>query len=829
MTQPMKISLRIGVALVFCGALIISIAGHSFSRRQNSPSPIAIDATKLSAAPEPLPFPAGGRSPDGHVFSVNNRYLIHDGSPWLPVMGEFHFARYPEAKWEEEILKMKAGGIQIISTYVFWIYHEEIEGNFDWAGQRNLRRFVELCAKHGMYVWVRVGPWDHGECRNGGLPDWVVNSCPTRQNDPVYLRYVANFYDQIGQQLKGLFWKDGGSIIGVQLENEYNLHGPGKGVEHIQALEKLARNAGLDAPFYTVTGWDGAEIPSRDFLPIFGGYADGFWYRTLAERPTLGNYFFTNIRCEENVGDDLQSTHPDIDAIDARYPYITTEMGGGMELSYHRRPSISADDTAAMELVKLGAGVTMYGFYMFHGGTNPDGKLTTLQESQATGYLNDLPVKNYDFQVPLGEYGQMNASYRAVKIFDLFLHDFGSSLAPMASYLPKQMPESKQDTVTPRVAARLDGDRGFLFVNNYQRIFPLPERKDFQVQLKLPGHTVEVPRHPISIPSGAYTIWPVNLPVGDAVLEYSTAQLLCKLDDPGTLVFFAWPGIAPEFAFKQSEDIWVVAAHARLTKEGGLTLVDQVEPGTSAAIEIRGPGGKTTQIVVLSREQALNAWKADVGGRERLFLSPGQLFFDEGRIHLRTGDPAHMTLSIFPKPERSSTASTGPFTDQGVDGIFESYAARVQAVSPSVDVQKESDAAPSQPVKMGKEVAMAPTDAEFANSARWMIRLPQVASPGVSDVFLRIEFEGDVARLYSGNYLVTDDFYNGAPWLIGLSELAPGLAERGLELKVLPLRQDAPIYLPQGARPTFPPSGDALKLKDVRLIPEYETVMDLER
>jgi hypothetical protein len=34
----------------------------------------------------------------------------------------------------------------------------------------------------------------------------------------------------------------------------------------------LCATAGLDAPIYTVTGW-----PSRDVLPVFGGYADGFW------------------------------------------------------------------------------------------------------------------------------------------------------------------------------------------------------------------------------------------------------------------------------------------------------------------------------------------------------------------------------------------------------------------------------------------------------------------------------------------------------------------------------------------------------------------------
>lgn len=25
-----------------------------------------------------------------------------------------------------------------------------------------------------MKVWLRIGPWAHGECRNGGFPDWLV-------------------------------------------------------------------------------------------------------------------------------------------------------------------------------------------------------------------------------------------------------------------------------------------------------------------------------------------------------------------------------------------------------------------------------------------------------------------------------------------------------------------------------------------------------------------------------------------------------------------------------------------------------------------------------
>src|SRR5215469_6636591 len=142
-------------------------------------------------------------------------------------------------------------------------------------------------------------------------------------------------------------------------------------------------------------------------------------------------------------------------------------MGGGMELAYHRRPLMTADDTAAMELVKLGSGVTMYGYYMFHGGTNPEGKKTSLEESQTTGYLNDLPLKTYDFQAPLGEFGQANPSFGALKIFHLFLNDFGSELAAMSPYFPEKAPSSLHDTLTPRVAARVRGERGFVFINNY--------------------------------------------------------------------------------------------------------------------------------------------------------------------------------------------------------------------------------------------------------------------------------------------------------------------------------------------------------------------------
>lgn len=784
---------------------------------------VIIDASKAAAHPQALPFAAGGRSPDGRVLAINSRYLVLDGKPWFPVMGEFQYSRYPAENWEQEILKMKAGGVGIVSTYIFWIHHEEIEGQFDWSGRRDLRHFVELAGKHGMFVWARVGPWDHGEVRNGGLPDWLPANSKTRQNDPSYLKYVRRFYGEIGQQLKGLYWKDGGPIVGVQIENEYHDRGAGKGEEHMLTLRTMAHEAGLDVPFYSVTGWDDAAIPSRGVIPVFGGYPDGFWYRPLAALPPSPTYFFSSIRCDENVGEDLCSKRPDIDARLSPFPFFTAEMAGGMEPAYHRRPLMTADDIAALDVVKLGSGVTLYGYYMFHGGTNPDGKKTTLQESQATGYPQDLPVKAYDFQAPLGEFGQMHPAFRDLKSIHLFLRDFGSVLAPMTAFFPSQMPKGKQDRETARVAVRSDAQSGFIFLNNYQKDHPLPLQKGFQLQLKLASGTVSVPRQAVDIPSGTYTFWPVNLPVGGAVLAHATAQPLCHLEDPGAYLFFAWPGIAPEFVFQAADGVSIEAPHAHVRREDGRVAIDGITPGLGTAIEIRTREGHRTQILVLSREQARNIWKAPLGGRDRLIYSPADVYFEGDRIHLSATDAAGLKLAVFPSPDREIAG----FQRMANEGIFQGYTASVQPIDVAAEVHQVQEAGKAAPVRMGQEVAMAPPETAFDGAARWLIRIPDVKSAAVGEVLLRITYQGDVARIYAGGHLITDDFYHGAPWEVGLKNIAPADLKQGLELKILPLRQDAPIYLAASARPAIPPGGQVARVSEVRVLPEYRAVADL--
>ena len=247
-------------------------------------------------------------------IGFNSFYMEENGKPRLPVMGEFHYARYPEAYWDESLKKMKAGGIDIVASYVFWNFHEETEGQFDWSGSRNLRHFIELCKQNGLQAIVRVGPFCHGEIRNGGLPDWLYGRpFNVRSNDPGYIHYVQRLYGEIGKQLNGLLYKDGGPVIGIQLENEHQHSGapwafsyPGEkpewtipddkryfaandyeakkktsyaeeGRKHMALLKQLAQDAGLSVPLYTVTGWGNAATISDEAIPVTSAYPYPTW------------------------------------------------------------------------------------------------------------------------------------------------------------------------------------------------------------------------------------------------------------------------------------------------------------------------------------------------------------------------------------------------------------------------------------------------------------------------------------------------------------------------------------------------------------------------
>ena len=125
-------------------------------------------------AGEPFRFGTAVR-PDGQTLYVDGTGILLNGEYVLPVMGEIHFSRVPEREWRREVLKMQAGGIDIVACYIFWNHHEAVEGQIDWSGNRNIRKFLEICRDCGQKVVLRVGPFCHGEVYLGGIPEWIVD------------------------------------------------------------------------------------------------------------------------------------------------------------------------------------------------------------------------------------------------------------------------------------------------------------------------------------------------------------------------------------------------------------------------------------------------------------------------------------------------------------------------------------------------------------------------------------------------------------------------------------------------------------------------------
>ena len=808
-------------------------------------TPIRIDASQPYQEPKPAPYDGGSaKSLSGSTIALNSRYLTRDGRPWLPVMGEFHFTRYPESRWEEELLKMKASGVEIVATYVIWIHHEEVEGQFDWKGQRDLRTFAQLCARHGMYMEPRIGPWDHGEVRNGGLPDWLLKKGPTRVNDPIYLSHVRSWYRQVAQQLKGLLWKDGGPVIGVQLENEYSSRGPGAGEEHILELKRLAIESGFDVPLYLVTGWDNAVVPERAVIPVYGGgYPDAPWDASPNKLPPAEVYAFRfQSRVAANMGALGGAAQNGASApAQESLPYLTAEIGGGIEDTYHRRPVIHPDDIGAMFPVMLGSGANLYGTYMFHGGENPEGKLSTLQESQATGYPNDVPVKSYDFQAPIGEFGEERPSLRKMKVFQYFLNDFGEYLAPMMVHAPDKLPASPEDFSVARAAVRSRGNSGFIFLNNYVRNYSMPMRRKAQFEIRLPDGELRVPRHPVDIPSGAYFVWPFNLQSGSMTIRYSTAQLFTRIDSGATtiLYFVAIPGIPVEFAVNSTALRHVETSSGEILSESGVTFVTGLKPGVGSFIDLATSDSKKTRLVVLTQQEAENAWKVRLGGDNpagddsnlHLLITQQDFFADSearpSRIWLRSRGTPHFAFTITPPPATLPQA-TLPVSKTEANAHEIRFIALASERKPELQYSLIQAAVDAPPVLVGpipswrtKGVAQAPAEATLAQAAKWKITLPATALDGLSELYLQVGYRGDIARLYSGNQMLTDNFYNGQVWSIGLRRFLNS-KNNSLALSVLPLRSDAPVYLELSEPLEFPRNGQINRLDSLLLVPEYQ-------
>lgn len=663
-------------------------------------------------------------------YTYNERYLMKDGKPWFPVMGEMHYTRYRENLWEESLRKMKAGGVTVVSTYQIWIHHEEEEGIFDFTGCRNLRGFLECCKKVGLKVFLRLGPWVHGEVRNGGFPDWVVElgkkGVDLRSNDENYLFYVRRYWEQVYEQAKGMFDKDGGPVIGVQLENEYG-HVGGyrgeKGEAHMRRLMSLAKEIGFVVPLYTATGWGGACI--GDCLPVMGGYCEAPWDQSIGELSANTNYIISHVRNDALIACD----HHVEDAVtfdESKFPYLTAELGGGMQVTAHRRPVAEGKDIGAMSTTKLASGVALLGYYMYHGGSNPKGKLSTLQESRATGYANDLPEINYDFNAPIRQYGTISDNYREIKLLALFLKDFGEDMAVLPAEIFDETIKP-EDMHSLRSSARHDDTHGYVFFNNYQRRRVMDAHKDVVFEGPCGGEKVTFPA--VDLPSGSYGFFPYHMQLGEAKLLSALATPLCKVKGKKGETFVFYGDFEPKYTWES---------------------------------EI------TADILHLSREEALNAWKVTLE-QDYLVLSENYVWEEAGELKVTGG--ADTVIRTFPALEKVPAG----FEKKGEEGRFTVYERKCPESLPELSIEKTE---------------------EEKDSITYHVRLNYTGKKA-EDYLLWIEYAGFGLEIRKDGEKINDHFYTGQKVPVSLRYFD---FPENLEIKIQALHKEDWVFIEKWPR-----------------------------
>ena len=722
-----------------------------------------------------------GTSRDGETFSFNNYFALKNGKPMIPVSGEFHFSRMDPERWEDELIKMRLGGINTVSTYIFWNHIEEEEGVFDFSGRRDLRRFVRLCGKHGLYVILRVGPFAHGEVRNGGLPDWLYGKpFEVRTTEEGFLRCVRRLYEEIAAQVRGLFFRDGGPVTAVQLDNEY-MHSSavwemttgisdewvfrgGEGEKYILALRDIALSSGLTPVFFTGTAWGGAAYSPR-VLPLWGGYPYRPWlfYSRRGEHPATEEYLYEDYHHRAaSWADDFAPVYDP-----QSRPYACCEMGGGMMCSYYYRFIYPYKSVDALANVKLGSGCNFLGYYMFHGGTNPLGK--------SGGYMNEAQVskRSYDYQAALGEFGQVRESYSRLKALHFFSRFFGDRLAPMETVLPESAAKVRpEDTEPLRWAVRTDGKSGFLFICNFQDHRTMPERKHETVRILTDGETYDFD---ISAAPDENAVLPFAFDMDGILLRQADAQPVLRTVVRGrpTYVFLIPDGMDGTFRFEEEARI------VNDRRDAGFFTVRK--------------GGIQADVLTLTRADANRLFLLRDGS---LVLTDGALLEDEqGGLRLET-ENAENILFCYPKDRLLGSAAV-PLEELKEKNVWGAYRAAAEPRKIPVEIKETS-------------------------RWRWTVKVPENALSGLRDVRLQIVYLGDIGSLFLDNEMISDNFCNGDVWEVGLLEHRDRL-DRPMTLRISPIREGVQVSAdsPMAAR-SEAAGAVAAELRDVHAQPVYQ-------
>lgn len=241
-----------------------------------------------------------------HTFDIRSDKFYVDGTPTIIVSGSIHYSRVHPKLWPDRLARARAMGLNSITTYVPWNFHEPIRGEYDFMSPwRDLAGFIKLAGQHGLFVILRGGPYMCGEWEFGGLPAWLLanGTLPLRTFAQPYISHVDAYWSRLMPVVAPLLFHRGGPVIMFQVENEYGSYGDTSSsasdrryMEHLIATARAG--LGAEALLFTTDGGDAiamlrGSIAGPSVLTVGDGCGDpaATWAAQKKFNPSGGSPF----------------------------------------------------------------------------------------------------------------------------------------------------------------------------------------------------------------------------------------------------------------------------------------------------------------------------------------------------------------------------------------------------------------------------------------------------------------------------------------------------------------------------------------------------------
>jgi len=442
----------------------------------------------------------------------------------------------------------------------------------------------------------------------------------------------------------------------------------------------------------------------------------------------------------------------------------------------------------------IGSGSNGLGYYMYHGGTTPSDGF--FMHSEGFG----LPLKSYDYQSPIREFGNPGKGFYGLKIINNFLNFFGDVLAPLYPVIPESNNNIKaDDTTTLRYSVRGDGNKGFVFMHNYQDHVKTVDLQGINIQIKTNGGMVSIPeKGTLTLKSGASAILPFQVLFGNLTFKYATVQPFAILKNNGKsyYIFISIDGIAPEIVIQGNKKISAIGA--KILKMNGNTIVSGQNANSFEFVS------GSDHYLVIPFEKALNSYITGKPGYQNMLISEALVTENENQLEMITYGQESWNVNIYPKVKEIRSADAKVLPLKSTDKLFFSCNLSVEKVIPELKLIQYDDR-------------------HFVLDAR------KLDLTKISDVFIKFDYRGDRAVCMLNGELATDNLYTSEPWQIALKRYFPILKEKEMYFYFMPMRKDAPYisYLDKDVVPDFSNVKEFLEIKQPEIIPEYKVEIEL--